>query len=238
MTEYEAMFQRLGPCEVAAVIIEPVVGATLGAVPACEGYLSRLRQLCDTHGALLIFDEVMCGLGRIGSTHAWQSLGNVAPDIQTIGKGLATGYQPISGVLVTSRVMQAIGADPKTRPFVNGHTYQAHPVACAAALATQEAIQRRNLLRNVREIGHQLKRDLSSLPHVYEVRGRGLFVAVEFEQALDAGKVAAKCLDLGLAVYLCSSMVNAVIVAPPFIISKEQAEDLVDIMRSGIAGLS
>lgn len=237
MIDYEATFQQLGPEEIAAVIVEPVVGATLGAVPACDGYLSRLRQLCDAHGALLIFDEVMCGLGRIGTTHAWQSTGNMPPDLQTVGKGLATGYQPISGVLITSKVLKSIAADPKGRPFVNGHTYQAHPVACAAALATQKSIERRDLLRNVFEIGVLLKDELESLPRVREVRGRGLFLAVEFEAGLDAASVAAACLALGLAVYLCSSMVNAVIVAPPFIMSKEQALQLVDILRGGISSV-
>ncbi|KAJ4203269.1 hypothetical protein NW767_005384 [Fusarium falciforme] len=97
--EFEQRFLELGPETVAAVIVEPVVGATIGSVPATSTYLPRLVELCNRYGVLTIFDEVMCGMGRVGSYHAWQSLGNVAPDLQTIGKGSGAGYQPLSAVL-------------------------------------------------------------------------------------------------------------------------------------------
>ncbi|RJE26390.1 Aminotransferase class-III [Aspergillus sclerotialis] len=138
--EYEEMFEQLGSSSVAAILVEPVSGATLGAIPAARGYLARLRGLCNKHGSLLIYDEVMCGMGRVGSLHAWQSLGGVAPDIQTIGKGLGAGYQPISAILVGSKVHRTIELAQAQHPFVSGHTYQGHSIGCAAALAAQQVI--------------------------------------------------------------------------------------------------
>src|SRR5580700_6226550 len=140
--ELEAEFQRLGPDTVAAFIAEPVVGATAGCVPAPEGYFRAVREICDRHGALLILDEVMCGMGRTGTTHAWEQEG-VTPDIQTIGKGLGGGYQPIAGILVAERVVSALSAGSGS--FVHGHTYQAHPIACLAALEVQRIIGEQEL---------------------------------------------------------------------------------------------
>ena len=105
--ELEAEFQRVGPDRVMAFIAEPVVGATLGCATALPGYFKAVREICDRHGALLILDEVMCGLGRTGTLHAWEQEG-VAPDIQAIAKGLCGGYQPIGGVLVAGRIVEAI----------------------------------------------------------------------------------------------------------------------------------
>ena len=131
--ELEAEFQRVGPDTVMAFLAEPVVGATTGCVTALPGYFQRVRAICDRHGALLILDEVMCGMGRTGSVHAWQQEG-VAPDIQVIAKGLGGGYQPIGGILITERIVRAL-ADG-SGGFLHGQTYQAHPVACAAALGS------------------------------------------------------------------------------------------------------
>jgi adenosylmethionine-8-amino-7-oxononanoate aminotransferase len=241
LAEYEELFIKLGSSTVAAMIVEPVSGATLGAVPAVEGYLSGLRSLCDRHGALLIFDEVMCGMGRIGSLHAWQSLGGVPPDIQTIGKGLAGGYQPISGVLLNQRISDVLTKSHPTKPFMSGHTYQDHPIGCAAAIATQQVIIRDDLLRNVREMGLLLQKKLrSSVPYVKEVRGRGLFVAVEFaSEGSDttkpiAAEVASTCLQKGAAVYLCSDLVDAILFAPPYIISASEIESLISIFVESV----
>lgn len=106
------------------------------------GYLPALKKLCESHGALLIFDEVMCGMGRVGILHAWESLAGVAPDIQTIGKGLGAGYQPISGILVGQKVHDVIKAGSEKNAFLSGHTYQGHSIGCAAALAVQQTINR------------------------------------------------------------------------------------------------
>ncbi|KAH8694450.1 pyridoxal phosphate-dependent transferase [Ilyonectria robusta] len=236
--EYEDMFTRLGPETVAAVIVEPVGGSTLGAVPAASGYLAQLRELCDKHGSLLIFDEVMCGMGRVGTLHAWQSLGSSAPDIQTIGKGLGAGYQPISGILISPKVHDTLKSSQATNPFVNGHTYQGHSIACAAALATQRTIVKNNLLSNVRQMGDLLFRKLKTLtPHLKEVRGLGLFLAVEFSSkptAHIAPEVAQACFKNGAAVYLCSAAVDSVMFAPPFIINETEINELVDIFLRSV----
>ncbi|KAL1957362.1 hypothetical protein VTO42DRAFT_6042 [Malbranchea cinnamomea] len=236
LRELEDTFDRLGAHTVAGVIVEPIVGATLGSVPAAQGYLPRLKELCRKHGALLVFDEVMCGMGRAGTLHAWQSLGGVAPDIQTIGKGLGAGYQPISAILIGKAVHETIKAAANTHPFISGHTYQGHAIGCAAALATQRTIIEADLLDNVRRMGDILKRELrSSTPKLKEVRGLGLFVSVEFASAPGAGiapDVAAACLEDGAAVYLCSSAVDAVMFAPPFIINEEEVMELVRIFTS------
>lgn len=231
--EYEEMFETLDPSSVAAVMVEPMSGATLGAVPAAQGYLAGLRELCDKYGALLIFDEVMCGMGRTGTLHAWQSLGNVVPDLQTIGKGLGAGYQPISAVLVSPKVHQVMETSQTQHPFISGHTYQGHSIGCSAALATQKTIDKDNLLANVRAMGDLLEELLrKQVPKLKEVRGLGLFKAVEFAtqpgQSI-AADVAATCLSNGAAVYLCSPAVDAILFAPPFIISEQEVSELVSI---------
>lgn len=236
--EYEEMFEKLGPSSVAAVLFEPVSGATLGAVPAARGYLARLRALCDKHGALLMYDEVMCGMGRVGSLHAWQSLGGVAPDLQTIGKGLGAGYQPISAILVGSKVHGVIESGQSQHPFVSGHTYQGHSIGCAAALATQRVIANHNLLTNVQKMGDLLERELRNrTPLIKEIRGLGLFKAVEFERQPGgplAAEVSRTCLSNGAAVYLCSSAVDAILFAPPFIINEREVHELVDIFVASV----
>lgn len=235
---YEAMFQQLGPSTVAAVILEPVSGATLGSVPATKGYLRGVRDVCDRHGALLIFDEVMCGMGRCGTFNAWQSLGGVAPDLQTIGKGLAGGYQPISGVLLNGKVFDMIESPRTPSVFLSGHTYQDHPMGCAAALATQRVIIRDKLLDKVRVAGRMLRQRLQeSVPNISEVRGLGLFLTVEFEQTSEtpiAADVASACLKNGAAVYLCSDATDAVMFAPPFIIADSEIDELVDVFRTSV----
>ncbi|KAK4137803.1 PLP-dependent transferase [Trichocladium antarcticum] len=144
--ELEAEFQRLGPDTVAAVLLEPVVGAALGCVPAPSGYLAAVRAVCDAHGALLVLDEVMCGMGRTGWTHAWQGEGEgVVPDLQTIAKGFAGGYQPASALLVGERVAGLMEREGRT--FTHGHTYQNHPVVAAAALQVQRAVEREGCWR-------------------------------------------------------------------------------------------
>jgi adenosylmethionine-8-amino-7-oxononanoate aminotransferase len=174
--EYENVFSDVGADRVAAIIIEPMSGATLGAAPAVKGCLGRPRNLCDRHGCLLIFDEVMCGMGRAGALHAWQSLGGTAPDIQTIGKGLGTGHQPISAILVANKVHDALNRAQGQYPFVSGHTYQGHSIGCAAALVTQRVIVKDNLLDNVQRMGEKVSQwPRTRTPLLKEVRGLGLF---------------------------------------------------------------
>lgn len=148
---YEGTFQQLGPSTICAVIIEPIGGATLCCQPACKGYLARLRQLCTDHGALFIYDEVTCGMGRAGTLHAWQSLGGISPDLQTIGEVLAVCYQPLSTVISSERVHPVMKRSAALKPFISGHTYQEHAIAYAAGLATQRYLIKNNLLQNVQE---------------------------------------------------------------------------------------
>jgi adenosylmethionine-8-amino-7-oxononanoate aminotransferase len=256
--ELEAEFQRLGPRNVAAFIAEPVVGATLGCVTALPGYFERVRRICDRHGALLILDEVMCGIGRTGTMHAWEQEG-VAPDIQVVAKGLGGGYQPVGGILIGGKVVAAIRDG--SGAFMHGHTYQAHPVAAAAALAVQQVIREENLLENVRRmgalLGERLTERLGNHRHVGDIRGRGLFWAAEFvtdratKQPFDPGlhlheRVKAEAYARGLACYPMGGTTdgrhgNHVLLAPPYIVTREQVETIVerfgDAVEAALAGL-
>ncbi|KAB8235294.1 hypothetical protein ETB97_004609 [Aspergillus alliaceus] len=179
--ELEDEFQRLGPETVCAFVLEPMVGTALGCVAALPGYLQAMKDVCDRHGALIIFDEIMCGLGRTGAYHAWQH-DDVVPDIQAVGKVLGGGYAPVSGVLVHERVIRTLKAGSGT--VIHSQTYQAQPLGCIAALETQRIIVEDNLVENARAmgeyLGQQLKLHIGNHPNVGEVRGRGLFWAVEF----------------------------------------------------------
>src|SRR5262249_42482204 len=139
----EQKIQELGPDTVMAFIAETVVGATAGAVTPAKGYFKRVREICDRHGILLILDEVMCGMGRTGSLPACEQEG-IAPDLMPIAKGLGGGYEPIGAVLLARKIHDAFASGSGF--FQHGHTYMAHPLACAAGLAVQETIQRENLL--------------------------------------------------------------------------------------------
>jgi adenosylmethionine-8-amino-7-oxononanoate aminotransferase len=242
--ELEAEFQRLGPDNVAAFVAEPVVGATTGCVAAPAGYFRAVRDICDRHGALLILDEVMCGMGRTGTMHAWEQEG-ITPDIQVIAKGLGGGYAPIGGILIAGRIIEALRAG--TGSFQHGHTYQAHPVASAAALAVQKVIRDDDLLTNVRAMGtllsDRLTDRLGNHRHVGDIRGRGLFWALEFvadrgsKAAFDPGlkiydRVKTAAFDLGLAIYPMGGTIDGVngdhvIVAPPYNVTAPEIETIV-----------
>jgi adenosylmethionine-8-amino-7-oxononanoate aminotransferase len=242
--ELEAEFRRLGPETVIGVIAETVVGATLGCVPALPGYFRAVREICDRHGALLILDEVMCGMGRTGTLHAWEQEG-VAPDIQVIAKGLGGGYQPIGGILVAGRIAEALAAG--SGAFLHGHTYQAHPLACAAALAVQEVIAEEGLLENVVAMGERLAEGLTERlgnhRHVGDIRGRGLFRAVEFvtDRASKAPfdpalrlheRVKREAMARGLACYPMGGTMDGrrgdhVLLAPPYIVTPAEVDMIV-----------
>jgi adenosylmethionine-8-amino-7-oxononanoate aminotransferase len=223
------------------MILEPVAGATIGTVTPVADYLTKVRQLCNKYGALLIYDEVMCGIGRTGVYHAWEGYGGLscAPDLQTIGKGLAAGYQPLSSVLISNKVYKVLESNPKTT-FVNGHTYQGHAMACATALTVQHIIFDDDLLTNVKQQGEHLVKLLKTRLNpeiVNDIRGQGLFRTIEFTGV--AGRVGAKvrdlCFDNGLAVYLVSGDVDAILLAPPFIINQFQIEEMVEILGVSVA---
>ncbi len=171
---------EIGPDRVIAFVAETVVGATAGAVPPVGDYFKRIRAICDRYGVLLILDEVMCGMGRTGTLHACEQEG-VAPDLMAVAKGLGGGYQPIGAVMLTQRIYEAFAKG--SGAFQHGHTYMGHPMAAAAALAVQDVIRRDGLLANVVEMGARLERRLKERfgqhPFVGDIRGRGLFWALE-----------------------------------------------------------
>jgi adenosylmethionine-8-amino-7-oxononanoate aminotransferase len=242
--ELEAEFQRLGPQNVVAFCAEPVVGATTGCVTAPPGYFRRMREICNRHGALMILDEVMCGMGRTGTTHAWEQEG-VTPDIQIVAKGLGSGYQPIGGILISRKVIEAFRAGSGS--FMHGHTYQAHPVACAAAVAVQKVIREDNLLANVRAMGERLAAGLTDRlgnhRHVGDIRGRGLFQAIElvsdraskavFDPALKMNdRVKQAALERGLAIYPMGGTIDGrqgdhICIAPPYIATASDIDAIV-----------
>jgi len=188
--ELDQKFRNLGPDTVIGFVCEPISGASLGCVPYVPGYLAAMKAVCTKYGALFILDEVMCGMGRSGTLHAWQaehsdeSGHNCVPDIQTIGKGLGGGYQPVAGVLIGHKIVEELKNG--SGGFLHGQTYQAFPVASAAALTVQRIIKRDNLLENVRTQGAYLSsllhKRLDSHPHVGDIRGMGLFWGIEFVQ--------------------------------------------------------
>lgn len=177
--ELDDEFQRQGPDTVCAFVAESVVGAALGCVPAVEGYFRAMRSVCDKYGALLVLDEVMSGVGRCGSLHAWQQEG-IVPDIQALAKGLGGGYVAIGGLLIAPSVINVL--DKGTGAFSHGQTYQGHPVACAAALEVQKVIREEKLVENVRAMGalleKRLQEKLGAHPNVGNIRGKGLFWGV------------------------------------------------------------
>ena len=243
--ELEAEIQRLGPENVMAFVAEPVVGATMGAVPAVPGYLRRIREICDRHGVLLILDEVMCGMGRTGHLYACAEDG-VAPDMITIAKGLGAGYQPIGALLTSARIYDAIAAGSGF--FQHGHTYMGHAMAAAGAGAVLRAIHDRGLLAQVRTRGAQLQAALEARfgqhPHIGDIRGRGLFRGLElvadretkavFDPARKLhAKVKAAAMAEGLICYPMGGTIDGqrgdhILLAPPFIITGDQIAELTE----------
>jgi adenosylmethionine-8-amino-7-oxononanoate aminotransferase len=248
---------ELGPDEVMAFVAETVVGATCGAVPPVADYFRRVREICDRHGVLLILDEVMCGMGRTGTLHACEQDG-VAPDLLAIAKGLGGGYQPIGAVLLHRRIFAAIAEGSGF--FQHGHTYMGHPVAAAAGLAVQEVIRRDGLLANVVAMGERLQQGLEARlgqhPHVGDLRGRGLFRAVELvaDRATKAAfapelklhaRIKREAMARGLMVYPMGGTVDGrngdhVLLAPPFIVDAADIDAIVtrlgDAIEAALAG--
>ncbi|KAL4873782.1 hypothetical protein BDV12DRAFT_207537 [Aspergillus spectabilis] len=246
--ELDAEFRRVGPETVCAFIVEPVVGAALGCVPAVPGYFRAMKSICEKHGALFIFDEVMSGMGRCGTLHAWEQEG-VIPDLQAIGKALGGGYAPVSGLLISDKIVQAI--DKGTGGFRHGQTYQGHPVSCAAALAVQRTIRDEGLLENVRRMGayleERLREVLGGIEYVGDIRGKGLFWGIEFvkdkatkepfsPEAAVAFQIQETGLkpEYGISLYTAAGTVDGVrgdhaILAPAYNVTKEEIDIIVEM---------
>src|SRR5271170_2350077 len=242
---------EVGPDRVIAFVAETVVGATLGAVPPVADYFKRVRAICNKYGVLLILDEVMCGMGRTGTLHACEREG-VAPDLMALAKGLGGGYQPIGAVMLSNRITQAFANGSGS--FQHGHTYMGHPMAAAAALAVQDVIRRDRLLANVVEMGATLERRLNERfaqhPFVGDIRGRGLFWALElvndraskrpFDPALKLhARVKREAMARGLMVYPMGGAIDGVegdhiLLAPPFIIGPSEVDMIVERLDASL----
>jgi adenosylmethionine-8-amino-7-oxononanoate aminotransferase len=251
VAELSDTIDRLGGDTVIAFVAETVVGATAGALTPVPGYLQGVRELCTRHGILLILDEVMCGMGRTGSLHACEQEG-VVPDLLVVAKGLGGGYQPIGAVLAQARIVEAFRRGSGL--FQHGHTYIGHAVACAAALAVQQVIQRDGLLGVVRRQGdglaQRLRDTFADHPHVGDLRGRGLFRGVELvadrasKQPFDPArrvfaKVRSEAMARGLMVYPMGGTIDGrlgdhVLLAPPFIVSDAELDAIVERLAGAI----
>ena len=252
--ELEDEILRLGTDKVMAFIVEPVVGATMGAVPAVPGYFKKVRNICDKYGVLLILDEVMCGMGRTGHLFA-SEFDEIAPDILCIAKGLGAGYQPIGAMLCSKNIYNRLGKGSGF--FQHGHTYMGHPVACAAALAVLKAILNRKLLSSIKSKSNQLfnclETQLGHHPNIGDIRGRGLFIGIEIVKNIETKKpfdpnlkVAASikhaAFEAGLICYPMSGTRDGkwgdhILLAPPFIINENQIIELVNKLSISIESL-
>ncbi|MEM6381263.1 MAG: aspartate aminotransferase family protein [Pseudomonadota bacterium] len=249
--ELEETILRLGPQTVAAFVAEPVVGATMGAVPPVDGYFKAVREVCDRHGVMLILDEVMCGMGRTGTLFACEQDG-VIPDMIAIAKGLGAGFQPIGALMVSDSVYDSISAGSGF--FQHGHTYLGHPMACAVGNAVLDRLVDDKVLDRVRPMGEALRSSLTARfgnhPHVGDIRGRGLFLGLElvvdrgtkepFDPHLGlAGRIKKAAMAHGLMCYPMGGTIDGqngdhVLLAPPFIVDDEHIEQITDKLETAI----
>jgi beta-alanine--pyruvate transaminase len=224
---------------IAAVIVEPIAGSTGVLIPP-RGYLQRLREICDRHGILLIFDEVITGFGRTGAPFAAQEFG-VTPDLLTVAKGMTNGCVPMGGVLVSKAVYDTFMQGPDGIELFHGYTYSAHPVACAAGLATLDIYRREGLLTRARTLASKWEdaaHALKGLPHVIDVRNYGLILGLELEPV--AGKTGArafevftKCFERGL---LVRQTADILALSPPLTVTPAQIDEMFGTLSDVLRG--
>jgi len=227
-----------GADTIAACIVEPIAGSTGILVPP-KGYLKRLREICTKHGILLIFDEVITGFGRTGQAFAAQTF-DVVPDIMTMAKAISNGSIPMAAIAVREDIQQTIldASPPNTVEFFHGYTYSAHPVACAAALATLKIYREENTFARVRELAPAFLEQIGAfkdLPYVTDTRGYGLLGAIDLEPEGAPGargfKILCKAFEAGLVLRAAG---DAIVLAPPFAATAEEITQMVEIMRKVI----
>jgi beta-alanine--pyruvate transaminase len=232
--EVERLVALHGAETIAAVIVEPVAGSA-GVLPPPKGYLERLRAVCDRHGILLIFDEVITGFGRLGEPFGAQALG-VTPDIMTTAKGITNGALPMGAVFAHRKVHDAIVQGPPAAiEFFHGYTYSGHPVACAAALASLEVYRLDGLFTRVKSLASLWEDSIHALrakPHVIDIRNIGLMGAIELAPRADAPgargyEVLVKALKAGLLIRATGDIIA---LSPPLIISEAEIGKLFDIL--------
>ena len=243
----EHLIQMEGAETISAVILEPIGGATIGALVPPEGYLKLIREICDRSGIFLIDDEVMTGMGRTGRWFAAQHW-DLLPDIMVLGKGMSSGYFPLSAMITRSEFVDRL--KEKTGGFVHGHTFSHHPVACAVGLAVLRFIQEHQLIEKCPAKGdYLLKRleELKAFPFVGDVRGKGLMTAIEFVKDQKTKvpfprterfteKVIDQAFENGLVLYPGTGFVDGingdmVMVGPPLIIEEAQIDEIIEILK-------
>ncbi len=218
---------------IAGVITEAVQGAG-GVFPPPDGFLEGLRRLCDDHGALLVFDEVITGFGRTGNWFAADTY-NVTPDLITFAKGVTSGYQPMGGVLISREICDLLEADPKY-VFMHGYTYSGHPAACAAAIANIDLIESEGLLARAIHVGRRISEGLEALQSdglLSEVRGVGAIWAGQITEATtDQGiEIRDRMADLGV---ICRAINGALAFCPPLVIDDSDVDLVIDTAARAI----
>jgi beta-alanine--pyruvate transaminase len=238
--ELEQLVTLHDAATIAAVIVEPIAGSTGVLIPP-RGYLKRLREICDRHGILLIFDEVITGFGRTGSPFAAQEFG-VTPDIITAAKGLTNGCVPMGAVLVKKSVYDAFMQGPEgSIELYHGYTYSAHPTACAAGLATLAIYEREGLLTRAKSLARYWEdaaHALRGLPHVIDVRNYGLILGLELESVpgkpgTRAFDVYVKCFERGLLVRQTGDILA---LSPPLIIERPHIDQIFTTLAEVLRG--
>lgn len=227
--ELERLVMLHDASNIAAVIVEPIAGSAGVLIPP-RGYLQRLREICDRHGILLIFDEVITGFGRTGAPFAAQEFG-VTPDMITLAKGLTNGCVPMGAVLVSKAVYEAFMQGPEGIELFHGYTYSAHPVACAAGLATLGLYQSEGLLTRAKSLAKHWEdaaHALRGLPHVIDVRNYGLILGLELESI--PGKAGARAFDVFIKCFergvLVRQTADIIALSPPLIIEQSQIDQI------------
>jgi beta-alanine--pyruvate transaminase len=236
--DVERLVALHGSETIAAVIVEPVAGAA-GVLLPPQGYLQRLRALCDKHGILLIFDEVITGFGRLGAPFASDHFG-VTPDLVTSAKGITNGAIPMGAVFAGRKIHDALMVGPNSQiELFHGYTYSAHPVACAAGIATLEIYQRENLLtRGAALAGYwqEAMHTLRDLPNVIDIRTIGLVAGIELSPRPDAAgarayDVMVDCFNRGLGVRVTGDIIA---LSPPLIVERSQIDDMVMMLGDAL----
>jgi len=248
--ELEAAIVSAGPENAMAFIAEPIVGATLGAAVPGRAYFPRIREICDKYGILFIADEVMTGLGRTATAFGMSHF-DIVPDIITLGKGMAAGYQPLAAVLGSGRVVRAF--EESTGVFEHGFTYSAHPVSCAAGLAAIDYVNKHRLIHKVAQeetAFFQRAEKLIDTGIIGDIRGKGFLMGLELVKNLETKEpfspeirisqlVVQEAMKVGLLVYPGSGFIDGgkgdhIMIAPPFTSKDEELDEIFVLLNRAL----
>jgi len=241
----DSVIEMEDPDTIAAIMVEPI-GHTGGVIDPPPEYLPMLREYCDKHNILLIFDEIITGIGRTGNMFAAETFG-VVPDVLCVAKGLSGGYAPLSAMICRRSIADAFWGPISENPgFVEGHTFEGNPISCAAGIAVLQEILERDLCRNAREQGTRLRDHFKQLAKstgvIGDIRGKGLFQAIEFVKnpetkesfpaELGFGvRVGRRALEKGL---LCRFDPNWIAFGPPLVTTSDELEQMVQVLRESL----